>query len=401
MKKRTKMWCSSPVTRSLSRKAAVFGSFASLLLLPEISSGAGTTLKQTIMAELRYDSNTRIVSESQQSEGGAIFFILPSFEAINTRERLVLNAIYRPTGYFYFQNSDLNTIAHSGMISADYNLSEQTSMRLEERLTVSTESLDTTSIGLQNQRGEIWTNTVNLSMNSRLTQRTGITLSASDYLLKFDNPVSIDSRNDSASAALNFQATPETQLNLSYNFSHASFDLPNGSTSSQNTHSLSTGFSSRFRDTMIFSMNAGAVYANIVGPEPGIFDWVAMAEIRKSFQRDEATFSYTRRTTTSSGITDQLTLNESYGAELRHNFSSTVSLSLSGSYARNYSKPDNALDTKSFTAGASGSWQVYDWLAFGAGYSHFKQNADGPLGDDIDRDHIFVNVNMTTYEGRL
>ena len=389
------------MTRSLSRKLIGAGLFASLLAAPGLASGAGTTLRQTVMTELRYDTNTGIVPVSEQSEGGFVFFVLPSFEAVNSRSKLVLNGTYRPSGYFYFNNPDLNSIAHSGTVSADYNVSSQTSLRAEERITVSSESLETTLIGLQNQRGQIFTNTVNLSMNSRLTQRTGITLSASDFVLNFDDPVSIDSRNDSASAALNFQATPETQLNVSYNFSHASFFPPDGSSSSQDTHSLNTGFTSRFRDSLILYMNAGAVYADIVGPGSGVFDWVAMAEIRKSFHRNEANFSYTRRTTTSSGITDQLTLSETYSAGYRHSLSSTVSLNLSGAYAHNHSKPDNRLDTKSFSAGVSSTWRAYDWLSFGAGYSHFKQEADGPLGFDTERDHFFVHLNVTTYEGRL
>jgi hypothetical protein len=78
-----------------------------------------------------------------------------------------------------------------------------------------------------------------------------------------------------------------------------------------------------------------------------------------------------------------------------------VSVSLSGNYMRNHSKPDDSLDTKSFTASASGAWQMREWLSFGIGYSHFTQESDGPLGEDVERDHIFVNMNMTTFEGRL
>ena len=401
MKKRTKMWCSSPVTRSLSRKAAVIGSFASLLLLPEISAGAGTTLRQTIMAELRYDTNASIAAEGEQTGDDFTLLLAPDFQAINQRNKLALTANYRPTGYFYFQNPDLNTISHSGFLAADYNFSAQTSISAEERLIYSRESLETTLIGLQNQRSAIWTNTIILSVNHRLTHKTGITLSASDNILKFDNPVSVDSRNDSGSIGLNYQATPETQLNGSYNFSHVNYDLPGGASSSQSTHSLNAGFNTRFRETATLLLSAGAVYADAAGMGDGFFDWLAAAEVRKAWPKYSANLNYTRRTTSSSGVTDQLTLNDSISAGLNHEINRNLDISIFGSYTHNYTKPITILDTTAYSTGASGIWQMREWLSLGLGFSHFKQESDGLLGGDIERDHIFVNVNMTTYEGRL
>lgn len=353
------------------------------------------------MTELRYDTNARIAAEGQQSGDDVVLLLVPGFEAINQRNKLTLTGIYRPSGYYYFKQPELNTISHSGTISAEYAFSTRTSMMAEERLTYSRESLESTLTGYQNRRSGIFTNRVNLSMNHRLTQRTGITLSASDYILKFDDPVAVDSTNVSGSMRLNFQATPETQLNGSYNFSHASYDLPGGASSNQNTHSLNAGFNTRFRETTTLLMSGGAVYAESSGTTDGFFDWVALAEIRKTFNKYEASLSYSRRTTSSSGVTDQLTLNDSFSAVLRHELNRNVRLNLSGNYTRNHTKPDDSFDAKSFTASASGTWQMREWLSFGMGYAHFTQESDGPLGEDLKRDRIFVNINMTTFEGRL
>jgi len=401
MKKRTKMWCSSPVTRSSFRKAAALGSIASLLLLPEISAGAGTTLRQTIMSELRYDTNASIAAEGQQAGDDFTLLLAPGFQAINQRDKLAITANYRPTGYFYFQNPDLNTISHAAALSADYNISAQSSMRVEDRFTYTRESLESTMTGFQNERDAIITNSVNLSLTTQLTQRTGMSLSASDFILNFEDPIAIDSRNDSGSIGMNYQATPETQLNGSYNFSYVNYDLPGGVESNQRTHSLNAGFNTRFRETMTLLMSAGAVYADAGGTGNGFFDWLAAAEIRKTWPKHSANLNYARRTTSSSGVTDQLTLNDSISAGLSRDISQNLSVNIFGGFTRNHTKPDNALDTKSFTAGASSNWQMREWLSFGVGFSHFKQESDGPLGDDIVRDHIFVNVNMTTYEGRL
>lgn len=383
------------------RKLVATGFIAALALVPELAAGAGTTLTQTILTELRYDTNARIAAEGDLSGDDVVLLFIPGFEAVNQRNKLTLTGIYRPSVYYYFKQSELNTISHSGTIAAQYAFSPRTSMMAEERLTYSKESLESTLTGYQNRRSGILTNTVNLSMNHALTHRTAMTLSASDYVLRFDDPVAVDSRNVSGSMGLNFQATPETQLNSSYNFSHASYDLPGGLSSNQNTHSLNAGFSKRFRETMTLLMSAGAVYAETQQTGDGFFDWVALAEIRKTFNKYDANLSYSRRTTTSSGVTDQLTLNDSFSAGLRHEISRNLSVSLSGSFTRNHSKPDDSFDTKTFTASASGTWRMRDWLTFGMGYSHFTQESDGTLGEDLKRDHVFVNVNMTTFEGRL
>lgn len=401
MKMTTRTWCSSPVTRSLSRKLVAAGFITALALVPENAFAAGTTFRQTILTELRYDTNARIAAEGELNGDDVVLLIVPGFEAINQRNKLTLTGIYRPSGYYYFKQPELNTISHSGTIMAEYAFSPRTSMTAEERITYSKESLESTLTGYQNRRSGILTNTVNLSMNHALTHRTSVTLSASDYLLKFDDPVAVDSRNVSGSMGLNFQATPETQLNSSYNFSRANYDLPGGSSSNQNTHSLNAGFSTRYRETTTLLVSGGAVYAETPGTGDGFFDWVALAEIRKTFNKYDTNFSYSRRTTSSSGVTDQLTLNDSFSAGLRREINRNVSVNLSGNYMRNHSKPDDSFDTKSFTASASGAWQMRDWLSFGIGYAHFSQVSDGPLGEDLERDHIFVNINMTTFEGRL
>jgi len=385
----------------LFRKLVAAGSFISFLMAPGFAAGAGTTLRQTVMAELRYDTNARIAAEGELSGDDFVLLLAPGFEVINQRNKLTLTGNYRPTGSYYFENQDLNAVSHSAAVSADYTLSRRTSLMAEDRFTYSGESLETTLVGIQNQRGTMWTNTIFFSMNHILTQRTSISMSASDHMLDFENILAVDNRSESGSVGLNFQATPETQLNGSYNFSYVNFDLPGGAASNQNTHSLNAGFVSRFRDSLLLSMSAGTVYADSRGFGNGLTDWVARAEIRKSFQRSSANFSYTRQTTSSSGLTDQLTLNDSFIAELRYVVAQNMNLSLSGNYTHNHSKPENTLDIKSFLVGASGTWQLYDWLSFGMGYSHFKQEANGPLGVDLERDHVSISINLTTFEGRL
>lgn len=397
MTKKTATSRSGPVTRYSFRKAAA--ALAAIVLAAPATAEAGTTLRQTIMAELRYDTNASVEVEGRPAGDDFAFVLTPGFEAINQDGKLTLTGLYRPTNYYYFQNQDLNTLSHSAMVEADYRFSSRTTGMVQERVTYTKESLETTLIGLQNERGSIFSNTVNLATSHQVTQRTSLSLAASDYVLDFSDPAAMDSRNDSVDASVGFQATPETRLTGSYNFSYARFDQA-GVTTSQRTHSLSAGFNTRFRDSLLLSMSAGAVYAITPGQADGFFDWVAGAEARKTIDRYEAYLSYTRRTTTSTGVTDQLTLNESYSAGLSHDLSRNVSLTVSGNFTRNHSKPDARLDTKSYTAGASASWRVYEWLTMSTGFSVFRQEADGPLGFDVEREHVFLNLSMTTFERR-
>jgi hypothetical protein len=401
MIKKTRIWCSSPVTRSSFLKAAAVGSFVSLVMAPGLAAGAGTTLRQTVMAELKYDTNPGITPEIQHNQGGFVFVIAPGFELTNQRDKLRLTAAYIPSASYYFENTELNTISHSGTVSAEYTMSERTTFTLNELLNYSAESLETTQIGVQNQRGTILSNSLSFSVSHKLTQKTGISLSASDHMLDFEDPIAVDSRNDMASFGLNYQATPETQLNGSYNFSQVNYDLPSAASSSQNTHSVNAGFNTRFRDSLLLSISAGSVYVAPAGLNDGFYDWVATGEIRKSFQRSSASFSYTRQTTSASGLTDQISLNDSFIVGFNYELTRNVTMNLTGNYTHNYTKPDNTLDIKSLFAGLSADWRVYDWLSFGARCSHFKQQAASSLGDDLERNHVSINVNITTFERRL
>lgn len=369
-----------------------------IFLAPELSAAAGTTLRQSLLTEIRYDSNARIAPEGQTQADDMVFILVPSFEAVNSRGRTTLSANYSPMGYYYLKNSDINTISHDGTISLDYSHSPRSSFHVSDSITYSEESLDTTLIGLQNERSAIFNNIFTIGASHRLTTKTGVALSLSDTIVDFDAPASTDSRTDSASFSLSYQATPETALTGSYSYSYASFERPSNASSHYETQSIMAGFTSLFRNNLQFSLNGGVVLATSLENQ---FDWIASTELRKNFQRSSVNFNYARATTSSTGLTDQINLNDRFYAEWNYQFASNKGIKFSGSYTWNHTEPVSLLDTVSVSMGVSGSWRPYDWLSLSTGYTHFEQDSNGPLGEDLTRDHFFINATIATYERRL
>ena len=86
------------------RKLLIAGAFASLLVLPELAA-AGLTLRQTVMSELRYDTNAMITPDGEQDSSDIVLQLGPDFEVTRDSEKLTLMAVYRPSFYYLFQEA--------------------------------------------------------------------------------------------------------------------------------------------------------------------------------------------------------------------------------------------------------------------------------------------------------
>ena len=367
-------------------------------MLPELAAAAGLTLRQTIMSELRYDTNALITPDGEQDSSDMVLQLGPDFEVTRDSEKLTLRAVYRPSFYYYFRRPELNTLSHSASAAMDYKYSVSTSFRAEDTLNYAKESLETTIIGIQNRRQAILMNTAIFSMSHRLTPRIGSGLSFSDNIVEFEDPIAVDSRNDAASISLSYQAAPATQVFTSYSFSRTEFDSPGDAIDPPlETQSVQAGFSTHYKNNLHFTLSGGVGHGS-ANDQNFV---TASTEVSKDFEKSSVSLTYNRQSTTATGLTNQLALNETYYAAWNYALTRSVSANLFGSYARNQTLNDNSVDVRSFYYGLSGEWQLYSWLSFGAGYNHFKQNSEGLTGDDLKRDHFFVNVRITTYEKRL
>ena len=365
---------------------------------PGKAIGSEILLRQAITAELRYDTNANLSGNDQTANSDTVVVFAPQFEVINDRGRITLSALYRPTGYYYLKQPEINTINHYAMASMNTQPSQNTTFELSDVFTYTKESLEASLINVQTGRSGIVSNTVSTGMGYHATENTELSLNMSDNVLDFKDPYATDTRTDSASAGIRYAATERTSLNTTYTYTNFSFKHLGQPGHHLSTQSLSAGITHIFPYDLTVDMSGGAVYAPSI---TGRYDWVASAGITKTFQHSLFSINYSRSTTNSAGLTDEINLNERYGVRLSHSITDRIEASVSGEYVFNHTKPVAVVDMTSYDVVVSGIWRAKSWLTFGAGYSHFKQISRGTSGIDFKRDHFFVNLTATTFEQKF
>lgn len=372
-------------------------SLALPLVLPDTARSAEVILKQSIVTELRYDTNAFVRPEGQTQTGDTVILIMPQFNLSSERHSITLTGLYSPTGSIYFNNPGLNSISHYASAGMDMELSSKWSFSASDVFTYSKETLDTSLIGIQTSRATVWSNAVSVGTAYALTEKTTASLGATDSIFRSNDPASIRSRTDSASLGLGYSATVNTSLNATYGFSNFHFNTPTTSNDIQ-TQSASVGLSHKFPDSLDVSLSGGANYTPSFSKK---YDWIASAAATKTFQQSTVSIEYLRGITNTSGLTDQLNINERYSAVVAYTITPATSVTAFGEYYQSQSKPIDVLRVKSYSAGLRGQWRPYSWMSIDAGYSHFKQVSDGIIGEDFKRDHFFVSLAITTYEGKI
>lgn len=367
------------------------------LVLPDAAMCADVMFKQAITSELRYDTNAFVRPEGQHQTGDMVLLITPQFNLSTERRGITLTGYYSPSGSIYFNNSELNSISHYASVGMNTQLTQKWSLNASDVFTYSKETLDTSLIGIQTSRANVWSNTANIGTAYSLTDKASVSLSFSDNIFRSDDPSAIRSRTDSASLGLGYNATANTSLNASYGHSNFYFDTPQG-TNNIETHSGSAGITHRFPYSLDVSLSGGANYTPSFSKK---YDWIASATVKKSFQYSSASLEYSRGITNTSGLTDQLNIHDRYSAVVDYSITRSTDLIIFGDYSQSRSKPVDLVRIKSYSAGIRGKWQMYSWMSMEAGYSHFKQVSDGLIGDDFKRDHFFVSMTITTYEGKI
>lgn len=364
------------------------------LCWPAGSMGGDTTVKSSISAELIYDSNARIVAENQKRSEDYIASLSPQIEALNERKNLRLNGLYGITGLSYFKNPKLNTINHHANLGMKAVLSQKTSFEATEAIAYTKESLQAILIGIQTGRTGIWNNTISLDLNHEFTPRTSVAVNLTDNMVDFEDPKDIDARTDSARIGGTLKMTPNTSLTTNYSFTNISF---RGSKKIEN-HTLQIGLVHSLSPSTYLRLSGGAVYTPIFKDR---YDWIASAGLEKTFQTASLRIGYKRATSNSSGLTDQLNINDQYFLSWNQKLATSFDIIISGGYSKNKTKPIATVDIASYEAGIVGLWHPNQRITVSAGYRHFQQWSHGPVGMDTIRHLILLRLTATPEEWRF
>lgn len=366
--------------------------------MSKLAFGENVIVRTSVSTEFKYDSNTLSSGQSQNPTEDYVVKLAPQIEVINQRRAFTLGGKYIPTGYYYLENPQMNTLGHFASIDMKVQPSEKTTFSASDALRYTKESREALMTGIQTKRMGILTNDFSLNMAHDLSRVVSVAVKLADTVLKFEKPDAIDSRTDTADITGSFKATEKTTLTAGYSFTRYSF-----SASPKDSHidsqTVRLGLNSRLSPTFEVSISGGATYFSSVSN-----DWVGNVKLRKTFENSSVSMGYSRTTSNTAGFTRLLNINETYSLRMDHAVTKTANIGIHGSYSNNLTKPE-IMHLTSYEAGINGSWQAYSWMTVSAGYSHFQQwdNASpgDDTGDDIRRDQVFVNVTATPSEWRF
>ncbi len=364
-------------------------------LLAGAARGAETVFRQSVMAQMRYDSNSGIEPASSRPESDFVFALFPRFDLSHDRGRAKLALFYRPGGSFYLRNQDLNAVSHFAGIDADLMVSEVTGLKASEAFNYTKDMREADPDAVQTMR----TGTTTNEIKTELTHEPGPGLSAKAVLsrrtLEFESNALVGTRVDgiglSAAKAVNAALT----LNANYMFSDFSFDTGRGSES----HTLLAGFEAGLtRDTKL-NASAGAVFSP--GDDRGRHDFSATAELTGAYNGSTSALGYSRTVSSAMGLADSRTMNSRWTLRWGHGLSGDAEVVFSGAYAKTTSRPDAVVDIRSYDAGLSIFWRPSARFSASAGYRRSQQWSGGAAGADMGRDDISVSLDFVPFERRM
>lgn len=346
-------------------------------------------VKTSITGEFRYDSN----ANSGGSGEDYIGLLAPQIGLTNESRNMSLDASYRLTGNYYLKENGRNYIGHLADAGAAIHLSDTTILRAAYNFRSTEESREATLTNIQTSRTRIYSHLGTFSATRMFTPNVSAVISASETLLEFQNPALVDTRTDAAAITVNYRISDNTTVSPGYSFTNMDFDT--GESIQSHTASVSAAY--RYSPTIDLNASTGLIYSTT---EDGSTDWQAGAGFVKALPRGSFSVSYARGITNTSGLTDQLNINDTLTAVLSHSLTERLSLGLSTSYSINRTKPESTVDIRSYQAGVSASWQAKNWLAVGARYGYFNQDSRSTSGIDFERNILSVNFIIHPYEYR-
>lgn len=350
---------------------------------------AGTILvKPSLTVNEMYDSNTNY-ADKQNEKGDFVTSVMPRIELLNEQEGLTLNGSYSLSSRYYSSDPGLSYISHNGNIGMKIDLSQRTSLTLADSITYSKDSREADINGIQLPQTGILSNSAAITLSRKLNKLTSVTLRGSDSFSKYDESSLIDSRTDSAGIDIIRELTPRMSANTSYTYTNFHFE----NTDDAHTHAFQLGLSKQVSSDLSLNLSGGTVYSGEIGDK---YDWTAQASLSKRYEMSSIAVGYSRGVSTSSGLTDEITISDRGSLTFLQTLSNTMNVTLSGGYSQNRSEPTGNVNVNSYDATVMTDWRPDSWITVGAGYSRFDQWVEGGLGTNLTRDQVFVNITASS-----
>lgn len=363
---------------------------AGFLLLLWAGQACAWVATPSLTTEYRFESNSGAAAVGSGGGDDSILKASPRLDLEKKGMNAAFNAGYGFTGNYYLNGRDRDWTAHKGTAGLDMKVSPLTELHAGYDFTYTREPREVTLTGIEAFRtAAVRSHNGHVRGSYTISSRLAGSLSLSGNALEFEDPSAVDSRTYSAGAAGEFRWTERTSITPAYGFTEISYD--SAASTGIRTHSLTAGFSTRHSESLTYGISAGMTYSTGLGDH---LDWTAAAVVSKSLRRGSVSASYSRSVSNSSGLSDELNINDTVSAVLTRHLSESASMSVRVAYAMNNSEPAGRVDLQSYSADVGISWKPLPWAAVGAGVSHFNQLSDGIAGAEMERNSLYLNLTV-------
>lgn len=347
--------------------------------------------------EERYDSNVFYRTEEEGIESDYITLVNPGIEVTGSTKTFSVGGRYSMRYRNHSRFQDLNAADHTAGLDMNLQMSRKTLLTVTDTFSYTPDSLRAIDIGIQTERTDILSNTLNVVLARELNPSTQASVTLSDYLVEFESPDLIDTRTDMAIATLAHRLSPHTTVTAAYGYSYFTFHEPTGVVELAYGENLDSHVFQMILER-VFSFNAvlriggGATYTPEIDNR---WDWVAEADFTKSFQRSSFGVAYSRLVSAAYGLSDEINIRDIVSATLNFNINRYFEINFSGAYAKNRTEPSGDVDASSYTATVGADWAPYSWMMVALGYTRFQQEDESLADRDIVRDMAYISVTVS------
>lgn len=347
-----------------------------------------------LSVQSRYDNNITSRSAEVNRIEDYVTRITPYLDFAHSTKTSRSSLVYRPTAQIYAKNPDMNTVSHALLAEMVAEPMPRMRFTLGDTYNSSKESREASMSGVQTSRDSVWSNAVKASARYHAKPSLSFGLRASDYIVKFASPSSVDTKTDTAGADAVYAVSNKLSLNGSYTFSNFIFSSETSPEESSQTHSVLAGADWMPMEGLAVKLAGGMFFS----PESQAGDdWRAEASIAKTFSRGLAAIEYSRSVDTTPGLTDRLAVFDNLRFKMKYSLDRAVDIGLVNSYYRYDISDAEVRNVSSLETGVELNWKANKWLSIGTGYVHFQQWYKGTATEDVNilRDYIMVNFTAT------
>ncbi|MBI3622073.1 MAG: hypothetical protein HY208_07810 [Nitrospirae bacterium] len=356
------------------------------LLTPSRVCADPWAIETSLAVTEKYDDNIGMTEANET--GDFVTTLLPGVRVYRVSDRLTVSASYHANMEMYTNHHDANGISHLAL--AETTMTGFGGGRLEKaQLRISDAYTDTERLADYPAQGAVIGNggvitpptpTIRNSLSAIFSMPLTDTLRGeagyTRSFTRYDQSDLIDSSSQEVTASLTDQFTPRITMGLSYTFSISNFDIPAGSTTSQNSENPASHAGDLSMAVIVSpTVNVGLRVGEVYFSDSSEIQTTGSASINKRFQYADTLISYTRTFSSGSGIYSQPSIDDSVTAAISRAMGEHAHAALTGSYDSSRATGSGHGHAHSFGVAASVNYNIARWLLASAIYRHTAQQA--------------------------